>query len=134
MTAASTAIGVGMMPLNLWIYSRSWTNDRASIPYLNIVIALNLIIVPVAIGMLILMKYPKAAKWIAKVRYQIKSRGVNWSYLIILKSQICDDSMRCFHSLYNWSIHNITSFNPCWYPFHVMYTIQFSRPSCLRVC
>ncbi|KAJ8301534.1 hypothetical protein KUTeg_020521 [Tegillarca granosa] len=66
MTAASTAIGTGIMPLNLWIYSRNWTSKTASIPYLNIVIALVLILVPASIGVLILMKLPKAAKWIAK--------------------------------------------------------------------
>ncbi|KAK3608128.1 hypothetical protein CHS0354_004786 [Potamilus streckersoni] len=67
MTAASTAIGIGMMPLNLWIYTRSWTDQSTVVPYINIVIALFLIMVPVPIGMLILWKFPRAAVWVAKV-------------------------------------------------------------------
>ncbi|KAJ8301616.1 hypothetical protein KUTeg_020603 [Tegillarca granosa] len=67
MTAASTAIGTGMMPLNLWIYSRSWTNRKAVIPYVSIVIALISVLVPVAIGMVIVYKFPKPAKWITRI-------------------------------------------------------------------
>ncbi|KAJ8301611.1 hypothetical protein KUTeg_020598 [Tegillarca granosa] len=67
MTAASTAIGIGMMPLNLWIYSRSWTDKKAVIPYIGIVIALISILVPVSIGMVIEYKFPKPAKWITRI-------------------------------------------------------------------
>ncbi|KAK3608129.1 hypothetical protein CHS0354_004787 [Potamilus streckersoni] len=67
MTAASTAIGIGMMPLNLWIYTQSWTDQSTVVPYINIVIALFLVMVPVPIGMLILWKFPRAAVWVAKI-------------------------------------------------------------------
>ncbi|XP_030846208.1 ileal sodium/bile acid cotransporter-like [Strongylocentrotus purpuratus] len=50
MTAASTAVAIGMMPLNLFIYSRVWTDDKAIIPYVNIVTTLVIILVPVAFG------------------------------------------------------------------------------------
>ena len=57
-----------MMPLNLFIYSRSWTTEGAVIPYSNIAIALALILVPVLIGMIIKYKKPSWCPIITKVR------------------------------------------------------------------
>ncbi|XP_071964896.1 ileal sodium/bile acid cotransporter-like [Antedon mediterranea] len=53
MTTFSTLAAIGMMPLCLWIYSGSWTDETAVIPYKSIVTALALILIPVFIGMLI---------------------------------------------------------------------------------
>ena len=69
MTATSTVIGVGMMPLNAWIYTRSWADYKTVIPYKNIIIILATMLIPVAIGMVILAKLPKLAKWITRVKY-----------------------------------------------------------------
>ena len=70
MTSVATTVGIGMMPLNLFIYSRAFiTVKLASVPYVNIIIGLALILVPVAIGMLILRKLPKIARVIVNVSY-----------------------------------------------------------------
>eukprot|EP00057_Strongylocentrotus_purpuratus_P017227 XP_011671701.1 PREDICTED: ileal sodium/bile acid cotransporter-like [Strongylocentrotus purpuratus] len=62
MTAVSTVVAIGMMPLNLLIYSRRWTDKKAVIPFINIIIGLVAIVIPhfdmtarvndVAIGMM----------------------------------------------------------------------------------
>ncbi|CAH1788422.1 unnamed protein product [Owenia fusiformis] len=67
MTTCSTVIAMGMMPLNLWIYSRTWTDRQAQIPYLDVVVSLLLILVPVGIGMIIKWKNDKVAFIITKV-------------------------------------------------------------------
>ena len=67
MTAFSTIVAMGMMPLNLFVYSRSWTNDGVIIPYSSIIISLVLIVVPVLIGMLIKYKKPSWCPIITKV-------------------------------------------------------------------
>jgi sodium/bile acid cotransporter 2 len=70
MTSVATTVAIGMMPLNLFIYSRAFiTVKLASVPYVNIIIGLALILVPVAIGMLILRKLPKIARVIVNVSY-----------------------------------------------------------------
>ena len=67
MTATSTLVGIGMMPLNAWLYSRSWADSKTVIPIESIMIGLASMLVPVAIGMLILAKLPKVAVWITRV-------------------------------------------------------------------
>jgi sodium/bile acid cotransporter 2 len=70
MTSVATTVAIGMMPLNLFIYSRAFiTVKLASVPYVNIIIGLALILVPVAIGMLILRKLQKIARFIVNVSY-----------------------------------------------------------------
>ena len=70
MTSVATTVAIGMMPLNLLIYSRALTTVKlASVPYVNIIIGLALILVPVAIGMLIQRKLPKIARVIVNVSY-----------------------------------------------------------------
>ena len=68
MTTVSTTLAIGMMPLNLFIYSRSWSSGGTVIPYMNIVIALISILVPALIGWLIRWKLPKVAAIVLKVR------------------------------------------------------------------
>ncbi|XP_077978233.1 uncharacterized protein LOC144433745 [Glandiceps talaboti] len=67
MTTCSTVIGIGMMPLNLFIYSRSWAKAAAVIPYVDIIIALVVILIPGSLGMLIKFKLPKWSELIAKI-------------------------------------------------------------------
>lgn len=67
MTAVSTVLALGMMPLNLLIYSRSWTSEPLVIPYINIMISFALTIGPAIIGILIRWKFPKIAAVLVKV-------------------------------------------------------------------
>ena len=67
MTAVSTAVGIGFMPLNLWLYSRRWTDTSTVVPYKNIIIALACLVLPVPVGMAILKKWPKVAAWVGRV-------------------------------------------------------------------
>ena len=70
MTSVATIVAIGMMPLNIFIYSRAFTTVKlTSVPYVKIIIGLALILVPVAIGMLILKKLPKIARVIVNVSY-----------------------------------------------------------------
>lgn len=68
MTACSSILALGMMPLCLLIYTTIWTaGDAIQIPYDNIGITLVSLLVPVGLGMLVKHKWPKAAKKILKV-------------------------------------------------------------------
>ncbi|KAJ8029216.1 Ileal sodium/bile acid cotransporter [Holothuria leucospilota] len=68
MTTVSTAAALGMMPFNLWLYSRSWTDSSvAVIPYSNIFVSLVLIFIPVVIGMMIRWKMEKLAGIVTKI-------------------------------------------------------------------
>ena len=67
MTAVSTLLAIGMLPLNLFIYSRSWTDSALIIPYLNIFKSFALMIVPAALGILVKWKLPKFAEILVKV-------------------------------------------------------------------
>lgn len=68
MTAVSTIVAIGMMPLNLLIYSRRWTDKKAVIPFINIIIGLVAIIIPVLIGMFIKWKKERWTKPISVVK------------------------------------------------------------------
>lgn len=67
MTATSTVMAMGMMPLNLFIYSRSWTDQYLVIPYVNIAISFVMTIGPAVVGMFIRWKWPRLADYIVKV-------------------------------------------------------------------
>ncbi|XP_070548073.1 ileal sodium/bile acid cotransporter-like [Ptychodera flava] len=75
MTTCSTLIGIGMTPLNLYVYSRSWSDAATIIPYVDIVVALIIMVFPCSIGMVILWKWPKVATYIAKVTSLISMAG-----------------------------------------------------------
>ncbi len=72
MTTGSVICAFGMMPLNLFIYSRSWTDDDSVIPYTKIVLTLLSILVPVAFGIIIHYKLSKLDPYIAKVKKTLK--------------------------------------------------------------
>jgi BASS family bile acid:Na+ symporter len=51
MTAASKVIGIVLMPICLFLYGRRFTQSDVTIPYLEIVKTLVVLLVPVALGM-----------------------------------------------------------------------------------
>ncbi|XP_041463822.1 ileal sodium/bile acid cotransporter-like [Lytechinus variegatus] len=67
MTTISTIAAIGLMPLNLFIYSRRWTDDNAVIPFVSIITALVSIVIPVTIGMIIRWKRIEWTSFISKV-------------------------------------------------------------------
>ncbi|XP_077981176.1 ileal sodium/bile acid cotransporter-like [Glandiceps talaboti] len=69
MTTVSTILGIGMMPLCIYLYSQSWaTLTTTLIPSTrDIIISLVVLLVPVAFGMFIRWKWPKPAEKIGLV-------------------------------------------------------------------
>lgn len=67
MTTISTVLALGMMPLNIWLYSRSWTDEKLVIPYTSILISLAMTVSPAAVGIFIRWKWEKLAMHIIKV-------------------------------------------------------------------
>ncbi len=67
MTSLATLLAMGMMPFNLWLYSRSWLKVAAVIPYKNISLTLIGSLIPVAIGYVISWKKPVIGKKITRV-------------------------------------------------------------------
>ncbi|XP_077978178.1 ileal sodium/bile acid cotransporter-like [Glandiceps talaboti] len=64
MTTVSTIVGIGMMPLCIYLYTQSWIKlSTTLIPSTrDIIISLIILLVPVAFGMLIKWKWPKPAE------------------------------------------------------------------------
>ncbi|XP_070541982.1 ileal sodium/bile acid cotransporter-like [Ptychodera flava] len=68
LTACSTILAVGAMPLCLFLYGRSWSSSGSvSIPYLTVIISLALVLVPAAIGLFLKYKLPKYIERITQV-------------------------------------------------------------------
>ncbi|KAK2839421.1 hypothetical protein Q5P01_013161 [Channa striata] len=68
MTACSSILALGMMPLCLLIYTTTWTSSgNIQIPYDSIGITLAALLIPIAIGMYFKRKKPHLAKKILKV-------------------------------------------------------------------
>ncbi|XP_054710829.1 ileal sodium/bile acid cotransporter-like [Uloborus diversus] len=67
MTSFSTLLAMGLMPLNLWIYGRSFETQSLVLPYGNLALSLVLITAPVVIGMFLRWKWQKLAGIISKV-------------------------------------------------------------------
>ncbi|XP_028829580.1 ileal sodium/bile acid cotransporter-like isoform X2 [Denticeps clupeoides] len=68
MTGCSTVLALGMMPLCLLVYSQYWVHTgNISIPYSTIGLTLATLLVPVACGVLVNHKWPKAAKIFLRV-------------------------------------------------------------------
>ncbi|XP_054473932.1 hepatic sodium/bile acid cotransporter-like [Anoplopoma fimbria] len=66
MTSCSTVLALGMMPLLLFLYCQGF-NLQNSVPYVEIIISLVMILVPCGIGILINYYRPQYAKTITKV-------------------------------------------------------------------
>ncbi|XP_072169931.1 ileal sodium/bile acid cotransporter-like [Diadema setosum] len=67
MTTVSTAVAIGMMPLNLFIYARVWTSDSSVIPFLNIFTTLLTILIPVSFGVFLNWWKKEWTTWIIRV-------------------------------------------------------------------
>ncbi|XP_036620857.1 solute carrier family 10 member 6 [Trichosurus vulpecula] len=68
MTTCSSVIAIGMMPLCLYLYTRSWDLEQnLTVPYHTIGITLLCLIVPVAFGVFVNFKWPKQSKIILRV-------------------------------------------------------------------
>ena len=67
LTTISVALALGIMPFNLWIYSRYWARLAVAVPYENLLITLVATVAPGVIGYLITWRKPKAGKVLAKV-------------------------------------------------------------------
>ncbi|XP_078796111.1 ileal sodium/bile acid cotransporter [Oryzias latipes] len=68
MTACSSILALGMMPLCLFIYTSVWTSsDSIMIPFDSIGITLAALLIPIAAGMVVKKKWPSQAKKILKV-------------------------------------------------------------------
>ncbi|XP_071483407.1 ileal sodium/bile acid cotransporter-like [Diadema antillarum] len=67
MTTVSTAAALGMMPLNLFIYSRVWTSESAVIPYLDIFTTLVTILIPVSFGVFLNWWKKAWTTWISRI-------------------------------------------------------------------
>ncbi|XP_023210911.1 solute carrier family 10 member 6-like [Centruroides sculpturatus] len=65
-TAISTTLGLGLMPLNVWIYSREITAGQIIISFVNMIISLVTITSPIFVGMLIRWKFPNISAHITK--------------------------------------------------------------------
>uniref|UniRef100_A0A8C1UWS0 Hepatic sodium/bile acid cotransporter n=1 Tax=Cyprinus carpio TaxID=7962 RepID=A0A8C1UWS0_CYPCA len=67
MTACSTALGLGMMPLLLYLYSQGISNLAEYVPFTSITIAMIMNLVPCGIGILINYRVPQYSKIITQV-------------------------------------------------------------------
>lgn len=68
MTTCSTLLALGMMPLCLFIYTKTWVDSGTIvIPYDNIGTSLVALVIPVSLGMFVNHKWPAIAKVILKV-------------------------------------------------------------------
>lgn len=67
MTTMSTIVATGMMPFNLFLYGRSWTDKKAVIPYRDIILSLVILLIPVTMGIIIRHFKAKAAEISTKI-------------------------------------------------------------------
>lgn len=67
MTACSTVLALGMMPLNVWMYGKNLTTTNIVIPYEKMAISLISVTSPVAVGLLVHWKFPKLAAHLTKI-------------------------------------------------------------------
>ncbi|XP_037344454.2 ileal sodium/bile acid cotransporter [Pungitius pungitius] len=68
MTACSSILALGMMPLCLLIYTSTWTSaSTVQIPYDSIGITLVALLIPIALGIYVKRRWPHWAKKILKV-------------------------------------------------------------------
>ncbi|WP_420414717.1 bile acid:sodium symporter family protein [Roseibium sp.] len=67
MTVASTLAAVVLMPLAIWIYAGGYTSADLQVPFSSIIATLLFVMVPVAIGMIVLSKSVAAARRLERV-------------------------------------------------------------------
>ena len=68
MTTCSTVLAIAMMPLNLFIYARSYASKDKSLqtPFVNLIIQLLILLIPIGVGMVIFYKLPKLANFLKR--------------------------------------------------------------------
>lgn len=74
MTTCSCIAALGLMPLLLYIYSQGFDGLEDVVPYVGIISALALTLVPCAIGIAINHYNPKYSPFIKKVRLKFESK------------------------------------------------------------
>ena len=67
MTTISTTLALGFLPLNMFIYTRSWVDETTAIPYVNMVITVLYLWVSVVLGYFVGRKWPKTIPYFTKV-------------------------------------------------------------------
>lgn len=67
MTALSSMLAFGVMPLNIWLYSWRWTSQELQVPYVKILISLIIVTLPVIAGMVVRHCSRKWANYVSKV-------------------------------------------------------------------
>ncbi|XP_063596392.1 sodium-dependent organic anion transporter-like isoform X2 [Penaeus indicus] len=67
MTAVSSMVAFGAMPLNLWLYTQPWTDQELRVPYMNILLSLAFVTTPAIVGMVVRHYNRKWANYISKV-------------------------------------------------------------------
>ncbi|XP_072553578.1 hepatic sodium/bile acid cotransporter [Salminus brasiliensis] len=71
MTTCSTVLGLGMMPLLLYLYCQGFSGLESAVPYTGIIASLVMTLLPCAVGIFINYKVPKYARIITKVGLSI---------------------------------------------------------------
>ncbi|XP_042876814.1 solute carrier family 10 member 6-like isoform X2 [Penaeus japonicus] len=67
MTAISSIVAFGAMPLNLWLYTQPWTDKELRVPYMKVLLSLAFVTTPAVVGMVIRHYNRKWANCISKV-------------------------------------------------------------------
>ncbi|KAM9779384.1 hepatic sodium/bile acid cotransporter isoform X2 [Syngnathus typhle] len=73
MTSCSTLLALGMMPLLLYLYCQGFGDLQNAVPYVDITVALAMILVPCGIGIFINHYRPQYSKIITKIGLTIMS-------------------------------------------------------------
>ncbi|KAK2856033.1 hypothetical protein Q5P01_004768 [Channa striata] len=95
MTTCSTLLALGMMPLLLYLYCQGFANLQNTVPYVDIITSLFMILIPSGAGVIINYYRPQVAKTITKVGLTIMmisvvvvgviaSMGIGGSILTVL--------------------------------------------------
>ncbi|XP_072167321.1 ileal sodium/bile acid cotransporter-like [Diadema setosum] len=105
MTTVSCIAAIGMMPLNLFIYSRRWTTEQTKIPFINIFTTLVTIIVPAVAGMII-RRF--SVRWAGRVSQAGGVAGLSCIPVVIILMGVINPRM----FLSSWKIWFSTFFLP----------------------
>ena len=71
MTALSSLLAFGVIPLNVWLYSWRWSDQELQVPYITILISLFIVTLPVIVGMVVRQFSRQWASYLSKVSLNI---------------------------------------------------------------
>ena len=74
LTAFSSVLALATMPLNIFLYTRSWdesNNSLATTPYINILIGVIFTWAPAFVGMLLRRRFPHKAPLLTRVSVRV---------------------------------------------------------------